>query len=80
AATAAGLTGRELAAAVEAAAVAAALRSRADGTPPTARAAADPGGTDLLDDADFLGAVSRRLAVSPATGPAKSGPGSAAGR
>ncbi|MCG8920785.1 hypothetical protein L6E12_34020, partial [Actinokineospora sp. PR83] len=39
AATAAGLTGRELAAAVEAAAVAAALRSRADGTPPTARAA-----------------------------------------
>ncbi|WP_035288449.1 MAB_1171c family putative transporter [Actinokineospora spheciospongiae] len=80
AAVAAGLTGRELAAAVEAAAVVAALRSRAGGAPPTAHAAAVPGGTDLLDDADFLGAVSRRLAISPATNPARPGPGSAAGR
>lgn len=57
-AAATGLTGRALEAAVEAAVVAAALRSRAAGTPPTTRPASVTGGSDLVDDTVFLSQVS----------------------
>ncbi|HEY3710593.1 MAG TPA: MAB_1171c family putative transporter [Amycolatopsis sp.] len=68
----AGLRGRRLDAAVEAAAVVAALRARADGVVPDAEASAagestaTPGGDDLDSDTAFLGEVAvayRRSAV-----------------
>jgi hypothetical protein len=56
-ATRAGLSGQQLAAAVEAATVAAALRSRAAGTPPTTPDVSITGGSDLDSDTTFLSHV-----------------------
>jgi hypothetical protein len=58
-ATGAGLRGQRLEAAVEAATVAAALRSRACGTPPDEPEPRVAGGDDLDSDTAFLGRVAR---------------------
>jgi hypothetical protein len=54
-----GLRGQQLEAAVEAAAVAAALRSRASGSLPAGAAVTMAGGTDLASDTVFLSRVAR---------------------
>ncbi|HEV7651749.1 MAG TPA: MAB_1171c family putative transporter [Actinophytocola sp.] len=63
----AGLRGQRLEAAVEAAAVAAALRSRASGDPPAAPAAPVTGGVDLASDTVFLSRVARAYRKQHAT-------------
>jgi len=66
----AGLSGRRLEATVEAAAVAAALRSHASGNPPTAPAGTAgtvTGGTDLASDTVFLSRVARAYRKHHAT-------------
>lgn len=66
-ATRAGLRGRQLAATIEAAAVAAALRSRASGNPPAATENPVTGGDDLESDTAFLTQVARAYRKHHAT-------------
>jgi hypothetical protein len=66
--TRAGLRGRPLDAAVEAATVAAALRSRAAGDPPAAAGTPVTGGGDLDSDTAFLGQVARAFREHQAAG------------
>lgn len=62
-----GLSGQELEAAVEAAVVAAALRSRAQGSPSTAPDSPVTGGGDLDSDTTFLSHVARAYRGNPIT-------------
>ena len=64
----AGLRGRQLDAAVEAAALTAALRSRATGAPTTAPEPTITGGDDLDSDTAFLGQVAQAYRKAPCPG------------